>query len=98
MANPLLHDRSADGIGYRLQLSRRIWGVQQQQFAEKAAINASAYNQYERGKRVISVAHAHKLCDTYDVTLDWIYRGEPSGLRHQTWELIRGLDAHNGPA
>ena len=94
MANPLMHDRTAIGIGYRLALTRRVWGAQQQAFAERAAVNASAYNQYERGKRIISIQHALRLCDTYDITLDWIYRGDPSGLRQQTWEIIKGLDAH----
>lgn len=87
-------NRSPDGVGARLALTRRVFGAQQQEFAERAAINASAYNQYERGKRLISISHAHKLCDTYDLTLDWIYRGDPSGLRYQTADAIKALRKH----
>jgi transcriptional regulator with XRE-family HTH domain len=94
MANPLLDDRTSLGIGHRLTLTRRAFGAQQQAFAERAGVNASAYNQYERGTRVVSGQHAHRLCDAYQLTLDWIYRGDPSGLRHQTWDVIRALDAH----
>lgn len=94
MDHDLLGSRKPDGIGYRLQLTRRVWGLQQQEFADRADINASAYNQYERGKRTMSVAHAHKLCDAFELTMDWIYRGDPSGLRHATAEAIKALRAH----
>lgn len=87
-------DRTPEGVGERLALTRRVWGAQQQEFAERAGLNASAYNQYERGKRLISVSHAHRLCDTYDLTFDWIYRGDPSGLRYQTVEAIKALRKH----
>ena len=87
-------DRTPDGVGERLTLTRRVWGLQQQEFAERAGINASAYNQYERGKRLISIGHAHRLCDVYDLTLDWIYRGDPSNLRYQTAEAIKALRKH----
>jgi transcriptional regulator with XRE-family HTH domain len=86
--------RTPEGVGTRLALTRRVYGLQQQEFAERAAINASAYNQYERGKRLISVSHAHRLCDVYDLTLDWVYRGDPSGLRYQTAEAIKALRKH----
>ena len=86
--------RKPEGVGERLTLTRRVYGLQQQEFAERAAINASAYNQYERGKRLISISHAHRLCDVYSLTLDWIYRGDPSGLRYQTAEAIKALRKH----
>ena len=91
MAKELLDNRLPVGIGYRLTLTREVLGKGQQDFADAAGINASAYNQYERGKRRISVEHAHKLCDHYHLTLDWIYRGDISGLKYQTVEAIRAL-------
>lgn len=94
MDQDLLPSRRPDGIGYRLALTRRVWGLQQAEFAEKAGVNPSAYNQYERGKRVISISHAHRLCDAFELTMDWIYRGDPSGLRHATAEAIKALRAH----
>jgi len=72
-----------------------VWGLQQQDFAERAGIIPSAYNQYERSKRLISIQHAHKLCDEYDLTLDWIYRGDTSGLRSGTVQAIRALLQHS---
>jgi len=90
-----LDSRLPEGVAKRLELTRRVWGLQQQDFAEKAGIIPSAYNQYERAKRLISIQHAHKLCDAYDLTLDWIYRGDPSGLRYQTAEALKSLISHS---
>lgn len=90
-----LDSRLADGIAYRLELTRRVFGLQQQDFAAKAGISASAYNQYERAKRIISLSHAHKLCDQYLLTLDWIYRGDPSALPYRTAETLKMLRAHH---
>jgi transcriptional regulator with XRE-family HTH domain len=88
------NERTPEGVGERLALVRRVYGLQQQEFAERATINASAYNQYERGKRLISISHAHRLCDVYALNLDWIYRGDPTGLRYQTVEAIKALRKH----
>jgi len=90
-----LHGRDAAAVGYRLTLTRRAFGSGQQAFAEMADINASAYNQYERGKRLISVSHAVKLVDAYHITLDWIYLGDPQALRVSLWQLIQGLAEHS---
>jgi hypothetical protein len=95
MDHKLLDNRRKEGIAYRLRLTRQVWGLQQQEFASKAGINPSAYNQYEQGKRKVSIEHAHKLCDTYQLSLDWIYRGDPAALRHQTAEAIKVLRQHS---
>ena len=94
MDHKLLDSRRKDGIAYRLRLTRQVWGLQQQEFAQRADINASAYNQYEQAKRKVSLEHAHKLCDTYELSLDWIFRGDPGALRHQTAEAIKALRNH----
>ncbi len=57
--------------------------MSQVEFAERAGISQNAYNQYEHAKRRLSLEAAYALCDTYDLTLDWIYRGRTEGLPHQ---------------
>lgn len=32
-----------------------------------------------------------KLCDEYSLTLDWIYRGDPSGLPYRMWDKTRAV-------
>lgn len=61
----------------------------QNTFCERASIATNTYNQYERGKTRPSVENAIALCEAYDLTLDWIYRGDPSGLRYDTADKIK---------
>lgn len=83
--------RSRAEIGKRLALARAVVGTGQADFAEKAGIAQNTYNQYERGKKRPSVDNALKLCDTYMLTLDWIYRDDPSGLPYRLADSLRDL-------
>lgn len=78
-------------IGRRLALTRQVIGVQQNEFCERARIATNTYNQYERGKKRPSLENALKLCETYGLTLDWIYRGDPSALRYSMADAIKAL-------
>jgi transcriptional regulator with XRE-family HTH domain len=78
-------------IGRRLELTRQVIGVQQNEFCERARIATNTYNQYERGKKRPSLENALKLCETYGLTLDWIYRGDPSALRYSMADAIKAL-------
>lgn len=78
-------------IGKRLELTRQVYGLAQGDFCAKAKIAPNTYNQYERGKKRPTVENAIALCDTYDLTLDWIYRGDPSGLRYNLADAIKAL-------
>lgn len=82
---------SLDAIGERLALTRHVIGLQQNEFCERAHIATNTYNQYESGKRRPSVENAIQLCDTYGLTLDWIYRGDPSGLRYDLAAAIKAV-------
>jgi transcriptional regulator with XRE-family HTH domain len=86
---------SKASIGHRLQLTRHALGLNQTEFAERARISRTAYNQYESGEKRPSVENAISLCDAYNLTLDWIYRGDPSGLRYQTAEALKSLISHS---
>lgn len=85
------HERSLQSIGHRLALTRQVFGYQQNEFCERAGIATNTYNQYEKGRRRPSIDHALALVDAYGLTLDWIYRGDPSGLHHRTAEAIKAL-------
>lgn len=87
----LMIDRTKDGIAYRLRLTREAFGLDQTMFAGRAGVASNTYNQYETGKNVPSLEVAHKLCDSWKLTLDWIYRGDPSSLRHETAHAIDAM-------
>jgi transcriptional regulator with XRE-family HTH domain len=82
---------SMTAIGARLALTRQVYGLAQNEFCARARIATNTYNQYEKGERRPSVENAIALCDAYDLTLDWIYRGDPSGLRYNTADAIKAL-------
>ncbi|MBA2126697.1 hypothetical protein DLM45_10785 [Hyphomicrobium methylovorum] len=82
-----------DAIGRRLALTRQVLGLQQNEFCERAKIAANTYNQYEKGKKRPSVENAIRLCEAYHLTLDWIFRGDPSGLRYETADAIKAARA-----
>jgi len=84
-------ETSMTAIGKRLEITRQVLGLQQNVFCERAGIATNTYNQYERGKKRPSIENAISLCETYSLTLDWIYRGDPSGLRYETADAIKAI-------
>jgi transcriptional regulator with XRE-family HTH domain len=83
--------RTKEAVGARLILTRQAIGLGQRDFAARASIAANTYNQYEAGRNFPALDQAHALCDAYELTLDWIYRGDPSGLRYQLADAIKAL-------
>jgi transcriptional regulator with XRE-family HTH domain len=77
-------------IGQRLEVLRKAYGLSQTQFAARAQIAQNTYNQYEKGKNLPRLDFAERLCDEYGVTLDWIYRGDQSGLPVRVLNLLKG--------
>lgn len=91
-----MQDRTSDrrdngGIGERLRLTRQALGMAQNEFSGRAGIAPNTYNQFESGRNRPSIDAAIKLSDTYLVTLDWIYLGDPSGLRYELADAIKSL-------
>lgn len=80
MAGAPTNLRSIDAIAARLEATRRVLDLSQTQLCLRAGLATNTYNQWERGKGRPQLDEAMKLCDTFGLTLDWIYRGDPSGL------------------
>jgi transcriptional regulator with XRE-family HTH domain len=80
MAKDKRENRTPAAIGKRLVATRLAIGLNQSEFAKKAGISVSTYNNYEKGVSQPRLDYAFALCDTYDLTLDWIYEGDPSRL------------------
>ncbi len=51
------------------------------------------YSQYETGTRPLTIDAAHRICDEYGVTLDWLYRGDRSRLPHHLAIDIAQIEA-----
>lgn len=80
----------AKDVARRLRLTRVSLGIEDQQdFGEAAGVSQSLYNRFETGSRLLTLQAALKLCLHYDLTLDWLYRGDPSGLPYKLATSIR---------
>lgn len=90
-APDLFTARTKEGVAYRLRLTRNVIGGNQGDFARRAGINGPTYNQYETATTYPSLDEAHRLCDTYKLTLDWIFRGNASALRREVEAAIEAL-------
>lgn len=79
------------GVGRRLALTRRAFGFTQGEFADPAGMSQPQYSQFEVGKRLLTLPYALQLCDQYGLSLDWLYRGDPSALAFSLVQKLREL-------
>lgn len=81
--------RSLEAVAARLVVLRRTVGMSQGEFAGAAGIAANTYNQYEKAKSRPELDKAIQICDRFQVTLDWLYFGDPAGLPFQIADRLR---------
>lgn len=82
-------------VGRRLARVRRAMGVDQKEFGRRAGLSPVRYSQYERGARRLTIEAALTLCHVYALTLDYLYRGDPSGLPYKMAVAIRDLSRNS---
>lgn len=76
-------------IGRRLAAIRQAESsMNQREWAEKHGFSVTQYNNWEKGVRRITVDEAERLCDLYGLKLDFIYRGNISGLPENIKNLL----------
>lgn len=71
------HDRdnSLDTVAGRLKRTREAFKMNQADWCRLVGIETQAWNNYESGRRRISIDQAIRVCQATGVTIDWIYRG-----------------------
>lgn len=62
-------------IGQRIRLERKRMGISQETLASDLNISVNYLGEIERGKRVVSLKMAEKLCHYFHLSLDYLYRG-----------------------
>jgi DNA-binding XRE family transcriptional regulator len=80
-------------LATRLRVTREALGVIPAEVCKRLGIGANAWSQYETGARRITLEVAIRFCDEYGVSLDWIYRADPSKLPHELRIKIRATEA-----
>ena len=87
------HIRKTEDIATRLRHTREALGVNQREFARRVNLKPNRYSQYETGARPLTINAAHRICDEYGVTLDWLYRGDRSRLPHHLAIAIARIES-----
>lgn len=68
-------------VAHRLEALRIAHGFASQgEMAQAINAEVGTYNHWATGRRLISVSAAIRVCAVTGATLDYIYRGEVSGL------------------
>lgn len=82
-------DTQFSEIGERLAAVRAAFSdLNQRDWAQRHGFNQTQYNNWERGARRIPIEAAEKLCETYGLTLDFVYRGRRDGLSQNARKLL----------
>jgi len=80
--------KSIAAMAARLKLTRIGLGLSQAELCRRADLSRNTYNQWERGHGRPDVHYAIRLCETFGITLDWIFRGEIEGLSPELAEMV----------
>jgi len=76
-------------VGIRLAASRSALGLTQEKIAEEIGVGQSTWANWEGGTRLADPIAMIRFCDAYNMTMDWLYRGQRGTLPHDLAEKIR---------
>lgn len=83
--------RTRVALGRRLRLTREVIGISQTEAAKRLGIASNTYNMMENGKNFPSFETLHAIVDLYQIDMNWLLLGEPSGLRYDQADTLRKL-------
>ena len=92
-------DMSLAKISERLRVTREALGYSQASYCRKVGLSKPAYNQNEKGKTRPSLDNALRICHAFSdhrITLEWIFRGDGSGLNPALHEAIKAIRQTRG--
>lgn len=87
--SPPPNPRSLEAIAARLVAIRSRFARSQAAFCQQVGIPPNTWNQYEKAKSRISLDFALRIRDAFQVSLDWIYDGDPSGLPMRLFDDLK---------
>jgi ribosome-binding protein aMBF1 (putative translation factor) len=76
-------------LAKRLELTREALGLSAAELCKLIDCKPNRWSQYESGERPITLPVSIALCDEFGLSLDWIYRADPSRLPHELRIKIR---------
>jgi antitoxin component HigA of HigAB toxin-antitoxin module len=87
-SNPV---QSVKQISARLAATQAALGLRSAEVCRQIGITPNRWSQYVNGKRPLTLDVADRLCTTYGLTLDWLYRGNINGIPHAVARKIRAV-------
>jgi ribosome-binding protein aMBF1 (putative translation factor) len=75
-------------IGRRLRAARLALGLQQKDLLKPLRVGKSTWSMWENGDRLPDPLAMARFGNTHGVSLDWIYRGDTSGLPAELRRLV----------
>ena len=69
-------------LGKNIRLLRKSRGLSQEELAKKIGVSTSAIGMYEQGRREPDNAKLQKICEFFDVTMDYLTGLSPTSSRH----------------
>lgn len=80
--------------GRRITALRKHHKLTQEQLAKLIGQSQNGVSYFETGQRLVSIEDAMKICELFQVTLDWIYFGDNATIvPHDLYAAIRIVEA-----
>lgn len=73
---------STKSLANRIKLTRLALEISAADLCKRIDVKPNRWSQYETGERRITTAVAIRLCEEFKLSMDWIYRADPSSLPH----------------
>lgn len=70
-------------LSRRLKTTREALGLSAAELCRRIDVKENRWSQYESGERQITLPVAIAMCDEFGLSLDWIYRNDPSRIPHE---------------
>lgn len=90
MANPTRDSHWLDAVAARLAATREALSLRQEELALQLGVSRSALANWETGRTLPDVAAMSRFAERHRITLDWIYRGDPSSLPNALAKRLLG--------
>lgn len=71
---------SSKSLANRLKMTRLALEISAADLCKRIEVKPNRWSQYESGERRITPAVAIRLCEEFKLSMDWIYRADPSQL------------------
>ena len=84
-----LNDTSAEFVGYRLEVFQKALEIHPSEFENELGWNQQKWDQWQSGECLPEILDMVPFSELYNVTLDYIYRGDMSDLADWISKKIR---------